>query len=559
MANTKETIYIDIDDEITGIIDKIQSTETSLVVLVLPKRAVVLQSSINIKLLKRAADEINKSLVLITSEASVLSLASVNNIYVAKDLTSKPEIPIISRVNLSNKNDQIDTVNLSSGPTEIKPIGELAKLAATIPIEDNSIDPKNSQDENQELDKPNKEKHKKDKSLKVPNFNKFRIIFFIVILLLLGLGAGAYYALMVLPKAQISIKTNASSVPVSDQITLTSYGSSLNIASGSVPAKQVSYSKTYTATVPTTGQQNNGLTASGTVNIAFSSSYTNCNFNSDVTIPSGAGISYNNLTYITQGPITVTSQVTGGKCIPGAPLAVKVVAVAGGSNYNLGSGSTMQVAPFSSSGSNYVSSDFSASSSGITGGTDSITQIVAQADINTATAQLTTSNSGATNALEQQIMQDNLYPLPTTLVVGQPTVTDSAPVGATASSETVSEVIVYTMSGVSKSDLVSLLNNSINSQISSASQSILNNGFNNLNFSINSSPSSLTMSTNAVVGPSITTISIKKLAEGKKPAAVISSLKTNPNITSATVKLSPFWVSAVPTNLNKIFVTIAKP
>ncbi len=559
MANTKETIYVDIDDEVTGIIDKVQSTDASLVALVLPKRAVVLQSSINIKLLKRAADENSKSLVLITSEASIIGLASVNNIYVAKDLMSKPEIPIISRINLSNKNEQIATVSLDSESTAIKPIGELAKLAATIPIEDNSIDPGETEKENKTSDTPKKEKHKKDKSLKVPNFNRFRIIFFIVIIIVLGLGAGIYYAFVSLPKAQIYIKTNASSVSINDQITLTPYGSSLNVTSGNIPAKQVSYSKTYTATVPTTGQQNNGLTASGTVNIAFSSSFTGCTVNSDVTIPSGAGISYNNLTYITQAPVTINSQVSNANCIPAAPVPVKVVAVAAGSNYNLGNGSTMQVAQFSSSGVNYTSSDFSASSSNISGGTDNITQIVAQADINTATAQLTTNNSGATNALEQQIMQDNLYPLPVTIVVGSPTVTDSSPVGATASSETVSEVIVYTMSGVSKSDLVNILDNSINSQISSASQTILNNGLNNLNFSVNNSPSNLTMSTNAVIGPSITSISIKKLAEGKKSADVVNSLKTNPNITSATVKLSPFWVNAVPTNLNKIFVTIAKP
>ena len=45
MANPqKDTIYVDIDDEITGVIDKVQNSSAKLVALVLPKRASVFQS-----------------------------------------------------------------------------------------------------------------------------------------------------------------------------------------------------------------------------------------------------------------------------------------------------------------------------------------------------------------------------------------------------------------------------------------------------------------------------------------------------------------------------------
>src|SRR4051812_4475882 len=93
MAADKDTIYIDIDDEITGIIDKLQGSDSKVVALVLPKRATVFQSIVNMKLLKRAADSGNKNLVLITSEAGLLPLAGAAGIHVAKTLTSKPEIP----------------------------------------------------------------------------------------------------------------------------------------------------------------------------------------------------------------------------------------------------------------------------------------------------------------------------------------------------------------------------------------------------------------------------------------------------------------------------------
>ena len=72
---SKDTVYIDVDDEITGIIDKIENSENKVVALVLPKRAASLQSIVNMKLLKRSADTAGKNVVLITSEAALLPLA----------------------------------------------------------------------------------------------------------------------------------------------------------------------------------------------------------------------------------------------------------------------------------------------------------------------------------------------------------------------------------------------------------------------------------------------------------------------------------------------------
>src|SRR5438132_10479250 len=92
-ATDKDTIYIDIDDEITGIIEKVRVSGGKVVALVLPKRAAVFQSIVNMKLLKRAADSNKKHLVLITSEAGLLPLAGAAGVHVAKTLTSKPEIP----------------------------------------------------------------------------------------------------------------------------------------------------------------------------------------------------------------------------------------------------------------------------------------------------------------------------------------------------------------------------------------------------------------------------------------------------------------------------------
>ena len=90
---SKDTIYIDIDDDITSIIDKVTQSKNKIVALVLPKRATALQSIVNMKLLKRSGDSNKKKLVLITSEAGLLPLAGAVQLYVAKTLQSKPDIP----------------------------------------------------------------------------------------------------------------------------------------------------------------------------------------------------------------------------------------------------------------------------------------------------------------------------------------------------------------------------------------------------------------------------------------------------------------------------------
>src|SRR6266550_7523685 len=90
---SKDVIYVDVDDEITSIIDKIENAEHKVVALVLPKRAASLQSIVNMKLLKRSADTADKNVVLITSEHALLPLAGAAGLHVARNLQSKPEIP----------------------------------------------------------------------------------------------------------------------------------------------------------------------------------------------------------------------------------------------------------------------------------------------------------------------------------------------------------------------------------------------------------------------------------------------------------------------------------
>ena len=89
----KDVIYIEPEDDITDILEKIKKTKNKIVALVPPKKAGVLRSAVNIKLIAKTAARSNKTTVLISSDESLMKLAMAANIPVAKTLQSKPQIP----------------------------------------------------------------------------------------------------------------------------------------------------------------------------------------------------------------------------------------------------------------------------------------------------------------------------------------------------------------------------------------------------------------------------------------------------------------------------------
>lgn len=63
-----QTFYIDIDEEITLIIDRLRKSGADEVVIVVPKRALLIQSIVNLKLLKKEADNMRKKIVIVTQD-----------------------------------------------------------------------------------------------------------------------------------------------------------------------------------------------------------------------------------------------------------------------------------------------------------------------------------------------------------------------------------------------------------------------------------------------------------------------------------------------------------
>ncbi len=76
MSQNQEKLYIDVDEEITTVVDRLRHSPAQSVSVVVPQRAVLLQSIVNLKLLGREAKKIGKNLILMTKDEEGIVFAS---------------------------------------------------------------------------------------------------------------------------------------------------------------------------------------------------------------------------------------------------------------------------------------------------------------------------------------------------------------------------------------------------------------------------------------------------------------------------------------------------
>ena len=91
----KDVIYIEPEDDITDIITKIENSKEKIVALVPPKKAGVFRSVVNIKLITKAGKAAEKTIVLVTTDPSIVKLAAATKLPVTKDLQTAPAVPTV--------------------------------------------------------------------------------------------------------------------------------------------------------------------------------------------------------------------------------------------------------------------------------------------------------------------------------------------------------------------------------------------------------------------------------------------------------------------------------
>jgi hypothetical protein len=543
MAATKDTIYIDIDDEITAIVDKLQASDSNIVALVLPKRATVLQSIINMKLLKRAADEAGKKAVLITSEVGLMPLAGATGMYVAKNLQSKPEIPEAPDGPMSDEDEEITDMADEDPDSNV---GKIAGAAAIGAAAGAIASDKASAASAPPPDKAAK-KAKKAKSgtTKIPNFDKFRNKTFIAIGAVLLLIVAWYFAVFVMPSATIVIDTDNENIASTFEFTADTTASTVKVGDKTVPAELASVDKQDSQTAPATGTKDVGTKAKGTVTIR------NCT-DAPVTIKAGTGVSSSNKTFIMQSALALGSGNfdSGSNCkSSGSHVgAVQVVAGENGDDYNLGSGASYSVAGLNSS--------VAGTGTAMTGGSSKTITVVTASDANSAKENLDTKDDSIKADLVKSLEDKGYYAIESTYNKRNEKTTTSPEVGQEGSEVKVSYSATFTMLGVKKDDLKKIVEENIKDQVDTDKQSIQNDGIDSATYEVLSDLGDDTVTISydgqVEVGPDINIEDLKTQVAGQKKGDTENIVRDFPSVTGVTVKYSPFWVNKTPKNTSKI-------
>lgn len=553
----KQVIYVDVDDEITTIIDKMNVSDAKVVALVLPKRASVFQSVVNMKLLKRRAETAKKHIVLITSEAGLMPLAGLAGVHVAPTLQSKPEIPLASTEHGGDDDDDETLANDDFDPAEngSAAVGALAGTVAGGFGAAAASKAAETGDEVIELDNTAKrslgslagaksagdaadKKLPKDRKLKIPNFFSFRKRLILGGLVFVLLIVGWYMAYFVMPKATVTIVTDSSDVEARLSLTLDTAATAVNIEKLVVPTQTKQEQKSSTGQAPATGQENKGEKAAGKIRMTVARCAPNVGQPDDV--PAGTGVTSGSNVYLTQKAASFSISGASGSCVNYKSDDIDIIAQKGGQSYNTSDSADFKVGSLA---------DAKGSAAG---GTDNIVKIIQQSDVDGAKQKLAAAQDQAAikKQLQQRLEDDKLYALQATFFAGPANDNLSSNVGDEADSVTVTEAVTYTMFGVKQADLKKLIAANVEKKINTQQQSILDDGLSAARLSVGTPGAgpqlALDAYVTATVGPKLDTEALKKEIVGMKSGNVKDRIKQVDDVTDVQVKYSPFWVAKAP-------------
>ena len=599
----KDVIYIEPEDDITDILTNIKGAKNKIIALVPPKKAGVLRSAVNFKLIAKAANQAKKTVVLISSDESLVKLAAKVKMPVAKTLQSKPKLP--EDLDAEEFGDEKDDVaaedDVIEGEDEAEEdVAEEAKddeakkaddkekktpkKAAAAASKKKALDMEiDDADYDDESDK--KTSGKKKDSKNVPNFNKVRkplIIGVIAFLLLFGFG---FWAFAIAPEAKIVVKIHTSPLNISENVKFVTDESKADPEKGIFYISQQSIKKTIESDFTATGEVDKGKKATGSIvvkatsPIIFAKDELNERMEKTIEVPTGTSFSYDGKSYVssTAATITITKKnfnqlrdcevkdVGKGFYLScdlsaDATATINVVAAENGDKYN--------IAEATSGWSTGTSSIIVASSSAMTGGSSKKVKVVSQKDVETTEAGL--ENEGESEAREEltrnfgnnYLLIENSFTTTSGKLTSSPAINEEVKDGMKPK---VIKEVKYSIYAVERDALNKFIKAKAN--VGDDTQTLYSTGISDTEDendkgrieSFKNDKEGITgiLKTVAKTGPAVTEQMLADKALGKKIGEVQSLVKSIKGVSEVKVHTSYFWVTSVPSDPNKVSYDIS--
>lgn len=574
----KEVIYLEPEDDITDILTKLQQAEQKLVALVPPKKATMLRSAVNMKLVARVAKECEKVAVIVTADPAIIKMAMAAKIPVAKTLQSRPMVPTEESLKASEREEQVideetgdfsdekpeksakskkDSAKMASKASDVDSDDRKIKGAETIDLTEESLendgkDPKNGK-------KPGQ---KSKNGPKVPSFEKYRKWIMIGVPAAIVLIIALVWAFVFAPAATITVAISSTSSNFNETVRFTTDQAAENLSEGVFYTEQITLEEKYNTEFTATGEEDKGDKAKGTLRVVYSlygRDFQDKGFSYH--IPEGEvfttsdGLKYRATTASTtfswdggDYPILCDSQVRNPSALCTKTFEVPVEAVEGGEKYNISAGARWSAYDDGAATVNNPST--------ISGGTTHMVKVVSEDDIKKVKETLVSEHeSEGRSHLFEDLGEDVVTIDPS--FKAEPGDADSTPaVGDEVGSSTTPKVTVpvkYSVYVVSKDKIEEYIKSKADLEEGQKIYSIGSPYFERFT----SLEENARLKTTLTAGPTVTEDDIFEKVKGHKTGEVQSLLRPINGVSSVEVRTPYFWVWSVPNDRSKVTIILA--
>ena len=591
----KDVIYIEPEQDITDILANIKASKNKIVALVPPKKAGVLRSAVNFKLIAKTARQNEKTVVLITTDEALRRLANSVAMPTSKSLSSKPQLPddddavefgdeIDEADDEASEKEDEEAESAEDDAEEEAPAKEEPKSSKKIPVaaavkvakkapakkpaEDDVIEGE-PEPEPEEDKKPQTKSEKavaKMKGAKIPNFAKYRKFIIAGAVVLIVIIAFSVWATTIAPAAKISVKVHTTSQNFTEKVAFVNDESKANPKEGILFLEEQTVVKKAEGDFSATGKVDKGTKATGKVTVTRPKDEEITETNQNFSIPKGATFTINGKEFVVTdgGSININvNQQTQNKCSIFKPCyklkealsaTVNVVAKENGESYNIAA-ATKGIT------SSVKTGNYAVSSTAMTGGSSKVVTVVSKEDLETASSNLEMpSQNEIREELANQFGTDYIFlgniKQSEAKVTTSPALNEEVGDNITPK---IAKEITYSMYAVKRESVKTYIETVVSASLGDDTQEIYDAGMDKAFFEAfqnSDNANTAKLKTTVKTGPRVTDEMVREKSLGYKVGEVQSRLKSIKGVSSVKVDTSYFFVMSVPSDTNKVEVNI---
>jgi hypothetical protein len=526
-----EIIYLEPDEEITSVIDKIKNASAASLGLVVPRDATLLQSVVNLRLLNKEASFLQKKISIVTSDK------------IGRNLAAQVGLPVYSSIR-EERPTYIPPAPVVE-PDEVLEVQNTEPQAASA----RGVNVHHFQDERPAVQwKPNHKPQfspQPEKELKPkPKFvdrtspvkkehdpKAFKIIW-PILAIIFGLALVGLY--LIWPTSNVEIFLKSEELKKSMPLVFTNTVTKPDLTQNVFPGNLIEASKEKTQKFSTTGKKDLGGKASGTV------SFTNGLDSLAHKLPAGAKLLSSNKTFLLKSAITVPgATVQNLKVVPGT-ISADIEAENAGDEYNI------KATKFTISGlpANQQEALYAQSSSDLKGGFTKEVQVVSKDDYENAKKQLVDDLSGNIDQ-DLKAKAQGLKIIEKSGTIPDPEVTSSSSIDQEASDFEMKVKITKQVMAYDFGQFQNYLVSSLETKIDPGKMVIIPSeedfGFTIDKIAFDKGELDLTANISAKIVDKIDINQIKTKIVGKSQDSAESLIMSQPGVSKAVFTFNPAW------------------